>query len=186
MIGAANSALVDGSLHSARVHGLLHEVLTPHDVCTRYPVLQPSPEMIGVWERRAGVLSPEACVAAQLEQARRHGAILRFDEAVIAGSPKAAMSASTPQRAASGPNNSSSAPVPWVGSLLPGVRWPIRVERQVHALVRTAGRRRCFVAAPLPGPSVAIRRRALLLRLCRHRRRGEVRVPPRRRHRPRG
>jgi hypothetical protein len=36
--------------------------------------------MVGVWEPRAGVLFPEAAVAATLVSARRHGAELRVGE----------------------------------------------------------------------------------------------------------
>jgi len=71
MIGAPGCVLVEGALRSARVHGLEHAVLSASDIRARFPVLNPSPDMVGVWEPRAGVLSPEACVAAQIEQARR-------------------------------------------------------------------------------------------------------------------
>jgi len=131
MIGAPASALVAGALHSARVHGLQHEVLSAHDIRTRYPVLQPSPDMIGVWEPRAGVLSPEVCVAAQLEQARRHGAILRFDEPVDrwqADDGHVSVFTAASRIRARQLILSAGA---WTGSLLPAVRWPMRIERQV-------------------------------------------------------
>ena len=38
------------------------------------PAFRPDPRMVGVWEPRAGVLFPEAAIAAFLEVARRHGA----------------------------------------------------------------------------------------------------------------
>jgi sarcosine oxidase len=39
--------------------------------------------MVAVWEPRAGILFPERCIAAHLQKARQHGAILHFDEPAI-------------------------------------------------------------------------------------------------------
>ena len=82
MIGAPGCTLVEGALRSARVHRLEHAVLSAQDIRERFAVLHAQPGMVGVWEPRAGVLSPEACVAAQLGQARQCGATLRFEEPV--------------------------------------------------------------------------------------------------------
>jgi sarcosine oxidase len=71
MIGEPGCTLVEGALRSARAHSLEHAVLSADDIRERFPVLHAQPEMVGVWEPHAGVLSPEACVAAQLEQARQ-------------------------------------------------------------------------------------------------------------------
>ena len=83
MIGMPGSPLVEGSRRSAELHGLPFEMLSADEIRARFPALQPEPGMVGIWEPRAGVLRAEACVAAQLEQARRHGADLRFDEPVL-------------------------------------------------------------------------------------------------------
>ena len=82
MIGPPDGMLVSGSQRSARVHCLPHETLSAVDLRRRFPALEPGGDMIGVWEPRAGVLFPEACVGAQLEMARRQGAQLKFDEPV--------------------------------------------------------------------------------------------------------
>lgn len=81
-VGPAGGELVQGSLLSARTHGLTHEVLTADEVRRRFPALRPDPEMSAVWEPRAGVLFPEACVTALLGLARRHGAELKFGQEV--------------------------------------------------------------------------------------------------------
>ena len=82
MIGVPGSVLVEGARRSAQMHGLQYSMLSAGDIRSRFPVLNPEPDMVGVWEPRAGVLTPEACVSAHLDQARRRGAILRFDEPV--------------------------------------------------------------------------------------------------------
>jgi sarcosine oxidase len=83
MIGTEASAVVRGSLRSALAHGLPHEVLDAAEIARRFPAFRPGPEMIALYERRAGYLRPEQCVLAHLDQAARRGADLHFGEKVI-------------------------------------------------------------------------------------------------------
>lgn len=55
-IGAPHSDLVRGALESARIHRLTHEVLDAAAIRRRFPVFQPSDDMVGVYEPRAGIL----------------------------------------------------------------------------------------------------------------------------------
>jgi sarcosine oxidase len=131
MIGAPDSVLVTGALRSAQVHGLEHAVLSAHELRARFPALDPEPQMVGVWEPRAGVLSPEACVNAQLEQARRGGASLRLGEAVESWRPdRSHIQILTGQGGYRARQLVISAGA-WVNSLLPGSPLPVQVERQV-------------------------------------------------------
>jgi sarcosine oxidase len=82
MIGRPDGTLVCGASLSAAQHRLTHEVLTATEVRRRFPAFRPADDMIAVWEPRAGVLFPEACVDAHLTLARAHGATLHFGEAV--------------------------------------------------------------------------------------------------------
>jgi sarcosine oxidase len=81
-MGPPDGALVSGSLASARMHDLEHEVLDNDALRRRYPVFAVAPDWIGVLDARAGWLAPERCVEAHLRQAERHGATLRFAEPV--------------------------------------------------------------------------------------------------------
>jgi len=131
MIGARGSVLVEGALRSAELHRLQYSRLSAEEIRARFPVLTPEPDMVAVWEPRAGVLRTEACVTALLEQARRSGAELHFDEPVT--SWKAAgthLSVMTPRRSCNARQLVISAGA-WVDSLLPGLRLPFSVERQV-------------------------------------------------------
>ncbi|HEU5295825.1 MAG TPA: N-methyl-L-tryptophan oxidase [Burkholderiaceae bacterium] len=131
MVGEPGCVLVDGALRSARQHRLPHELLSADEIRARFPVLNPEPGMVGVWEPRAGVLAPEACVKAQLEQARRHGATLRFGEPVSrwqADDTGIEISTAVARYRARQLIVSAGA---WVASLMPGMRLPFRVERQV-------------------------------------------------------
>jgi sarcosine oxidase len=131
MIGTPDSTLVTGALRSAQMHGLEHALLPADEIHARFPALNPEPQMVGVWEPRAGVLSPEACVRAQLEQAQRSGATLRFDEAVERWQPdRAGIDIVTKEGRYRARQLVVSAGA-WVNSLLPETPLTVRVERQV-------------------------------------------------------
>ena len=131
MIGEPGGVLVDGALRSAREHGLQHQVLSADEVHARSPVLQLEAEMVAVWEPRAGVLSPEACVKAQLEQARAHGATLCVEQPVdrwqVESNGVRVLTARGAYRAKQLVISAGA----WVASLLPELALPFRIERQV-------------------------------------------------------
>src|SRR5258706_5067008 len=81
-MGPPAGELVSGSLASARMHHLAHEVLDNGELRRRYPVFDIDPEWIGVLDAQAGWLAPERSVETHLRLAERHGAALRFVEPV--------------------------------------------------------------------------------------------------------
>jgi sarcosine oxidase len=82
MIGQPGSGQVSGALASARTHFLDHEVLDAGEIRRRFPAFTPEDDEIGVYERAAGILHPEATIGAFLRLAERAGAELRYGEAV--------------------------------------------------------------------------------------------------------
>src|SRR5689334_6231431 len=82
MLGPGAGALVSGALRSAREHKLAHELLDAQGVRSRFPALRPSPEMIAVYEPRAGIVFPERTIAAHLKLAEAFGAELHSNEPV--------------------------------------------------------------------------------------------------------
>jgi sarcosine oxidase len=73
----------------ARRFGIDHELLDAAAIRERFPAFAAADGERGYLEHDAGVLFPERIVAAQLEQAERHGATLRLDERVLAIEPGA-------------------------------------------------------------------------------------------------
>jgi sarcosine oxidase len=124
MIGGPGSELVAGARRSAEAHGLAHALLSAGEVHARFPALHPDDGMVAVWEPRAGILFPEACISATLAEARRHGAAQRW--AVEAGHVRV-----TTPRAEYRARRLIIAAGAWVRSLLPGLDLPVRIERQV-------------------------------------------------------
>jgi sarcosine oxidase len=82
-IGRPAERLVAGALASARQHVLPYEYLNPDQIAARFPGFRLSDELMAVYEPRAGLLDPEACVAAHLDLATQQGADLHFAEAVM-------------------------------------------------------------------------------------------------------
>ena len=67
---------------AAERFGIVHERLDADEVRHRFPAFAPADDERGYWERDAGILLPERCVAGQLQAAARHGADLRYDTVV--------------------------------------------------------------------------------------------------------
>jgi sarcosine oxidase len=130
-IGAPNGMLVRGAEHSAVTHAIPHEMLSSRELVRRYPTLRPDAEMVGVLERRAGVLMPEACVQALIGQAVAQGADVHVDEPVLDWS---ATSSGVEVRTARARYSASAlvlAAGPWLPDLLGEARFGLWVERQV-------------------------------------------------------
>jgi len=68
----------------ARQFGIAHERLDARAVRERFPAFAMGEGDSAYFEPDAGLLHPEACIAAQLEVARRHGAVLRLGEPMLA------------------------------------------------------------------------------------------------------
>jgi sarcosine oxidase len=83
MMGRRTGTAISGAIETARLHQVPFELLNAEEVARRVPAFRPDPEMVGVYEARAGMLFAEPCVQAQLEQARRFGADLRFEEPLL-------------------------------------------------------------------------------------------------------
>ena len=81
--GVPSASVVVGSRRSALEHGVSCDEMDADALRARWPAFNPSPNMVGVFERRAGVLRPESCVRALHAAARRSGAELRLGEPVL-------------------------------------------------------------------------------------------------------
>ncbi|WP_078412287.1 N-methyl-L-tryptophan oxidase [Priestia abyssalis] len=82
MMGPPDSLTVSGSIESSKQWNLAYEVLEANDIRRRFPVFNPSPNTIALYEEKAGFVRPELSVYTHLLQAEKHGAELRFFEAV--------------------------------------------------------------------------------------------------------
>jgi sarcosine oxidase len=77
------SGFLKRTIAVAERHAIAHEVLAAEEIAYRFPQLQMSGDERGYYEPEAGMVFPERCITAQLDQARRLGATLRLDEQVL-------------------------------------------------------------------------------------------------------
>ncbi len=77
-------AFLAQTIAAAREYGIAHELLSSRDIAQRFPQFQLVGSEVGYYEPGAGVLRPERCVAAHLEQAAVRGASIHTNERVLA------------------------------------------------------------------------------------------------------
>lgn len=82
--GAADSAIVLGSLESCRQHGLAHELLSAAEVSARFPGYALPNGFMAVHQPDGGFVASERAIVAAASLALSAGAVLRGQEAVRA------------------------------------------------------------------------------------------------------
>ena len=131
MLGRRGSKVLEGSLRSAREHGLPCEVLEAEEVGERFPALRPDPGTIALYEARAGFVDPAAAMNAQLERAADLGAELRFEEPVVSWEASGdGVQVETPTGVYEA-ERLVIAPGAWAPALLAEMDLPLEAERRV-------------------------------------------------------
>jgi sarcosine oxidase len=132
-VGGDDSELVNGVLKSSEMYGIACETLTRDEIMKRFPGAAPAADMRGVFEPTGGVLDPELCIRAHLEQARARGATIRDGERVVSWtSSDSGVEVKTDQdtyRAGS----LVIAAGPWTSELLPELKLPLECWRVFYA-----------------------------------------------------
>ena len=130
-IGPPDGALVKGTLSSARLHDLPHEVIAAPELMRRLPAFRVPSDYVAVLQPGGGMLEAEGVVAAQLALATAAGAHIRNGEQVRAVEPRAGYVRIVTDRG----NVDAGAAIitvgPWLPSLLPAFGVPLRVTREV-------------------------------------------------------
>jgi len=148
-IGAPGSELVAGTLRSARLHGLAHDILDAPGLMKRFPAFRVPGDFIGVFQPDGGFVRAEPAVAALQGLAREAGAQLRMEERVLAVEPcRDSVRVWTPHDDIVA-GCAIVAAGPWLKSLLPEFPVPIRVTRQVLGWFEPANEAR-FAAGHFP------------------------------------
>lgn len=132
MIGPADGVVYPGARRSAELHRLPHEILDAGAVHRRFPALRLPPQLLAVFEPRAGLLHVEACVTAGLSCAAGQGATLHFDEAVTSWRADDSGVEVVTDRARYRGGRLVIAAGAWLENLAPELTGRLRVERQVQ------------------------------------------------------
>jgi sarcosine oxidase len=128
--GPADSDIFRGSVASAALQGLPHEVLDAAEIRRRWPVLTVDDEIGALFDPGAGMIRPERAIEAQLRLAQADGAELRFRERVVDWRPAAfgGLEVET-DLGVYGADYLVIAAGAWTGSFVPDLALPLAVER---------------------------------------------------------
>jgi sarcosine oxidase len=131
MLGDKDTAVVRGSKLSADTHGLSYEYLDAPTLRRRFPAFRPSNDIVGLLEKEAGILFPEECIRTFLDRAAAQGAAVHYNEQVRMITPgKNSIEITTTKGQYSVSSLILSAGA-WTNQLLPGLRLPLTIKRQV-------------------------------------------------------
>lgn len=139
LLGTADTTVVKGARLSAETHGIAFEWLEAADIRRRFPAFRPTDDTVAVLEKRAAILYPEECIKAHLAGAAARGAEIRCEETVEKITPLSngvEVRTSKARYLAEKVIVSAGA---WLGDLLPELRLPLYIERQVVCWFRDAG-----------------------------------------------
>jgi sarcosine oxidase len=149
-IGPESGELVPGSVASADEHGLPYEMLDAVELRRRFPVFDPDPEAVGIFEKKAGFVRPERGIRAHLDRAANLGADLRFGERVLSWEPTGS---GVRVRTEGGVHEAGRLVVTagaWAGELLSDLGLPLEVTRQILFWFRPRGGTGAFAQSRLP------------------------------------
>ena len=157
-LGAPDSVIVTGARASAIACGLPYEELSAADIARRFPPFHPDRDTVGIWDPRAGVVSPETAIRSHLAAAAKSGAELHLEEPVLHWESGTGVQVTTPRATYHG-DRLVLAVGAWLVHLLPDLDLPLVVERQVMLWFRPqrnpdqfkAGRFPVFVWEFAPG-----------------------------------
>lgn len=130
-IGPPDGVLVQGTLASANLHSLPHEMFAAAELMRRFPAFRLPPHYVGVLQPDGGFLAAEPAIHALLALAKDAGAEIRTGERVHAIEPHAGGVRVVSDRGSTEAGIVIVAAGPWTQSLLPDLPAPLRVTRQV-------------------------------------------------------
>lgn len=150
MIGPPNGALVSGSVASAEEHDLPYEILDSSDLKRRYAIFEPDPNVVALYEEKAGFVRPEASVKAHLDRAASLGAELRFEERINSWKATSSGVLVETERGSYEAERLVVSAGAWAGELLADLGLPLEVTRQILFWFRPEGGTEPFAPEKVP------------------------------------
>ncbi|HWF01741.1 MAG TPA: N-methyl-L-tryptophan oxidase [Caulobacteraceae bacterium] len=116
----------------AALHDVPHELVDAGEIRRRWPAMTPREDERGCFEPGGGVVFPERCIAAQLYEAQRLGALALLDETVLAIEPQGSGVCVRTSRGELGAARAIVAAGAWLPGLAGG--WTRRLELRPQAV----------------------------------------------------
>ncbi|HEY1637377.1 MAG TPA: N-methyl-L-tryptophan oxidase, partial [Rhizomicrobium sp.] len=117
---------------AANAFGIPHEMLSAAQVRARWPAFNMHDSEFAYFEPSAGFVRPEACVAAQLQLARAHGAKIRASETVLGFQPSGDTVVLTTNKARYEASRLILAAGAWLPQILPAFAPLFKIYRQTQ------------------------------------------------------
>jgi sarcosine oxidase len=130
-IGPPESALVRGTLASAHLHHLRHEVLAASELTRRFPAFKLPADHVGVFQPDGGWLAVEPAFDAWISLAESAGAEIRSGETIHAVEQRPGAVHIRTDRGIVEAGAAIVAAGAWTKSLMPALAAPLRVTREV-------------------------------------------------------
>jgi sarcosine oxidase len=131
LLGDEEAAVIKGARGSAETHDIPYEWLDAKAIQKRFPAFRPTPDTVGVLEKEAGILFPEACITAFLQAAAQNGAAIHPNEQVLRITPTQYGVEVTTNKSTYRAEKLIVSAGAWLGELMPELQLPLTVNRQV-------------------------------------------------------
>ena len=131
MLGNENASVVTGAKLSAETHHVPYEYLDYKEIKKRFPALKPTEDTVAIVEQDAGILFPEECIKANLEQAADNGAILQYNEVVTSIKQQNNFIEIVTDKSTYQTQKLIVSAGAWLNDLLPELKLPLTIKRQV-------------------------------------------------------
>jgi len=129
-VGPPQGEVIPGVRSSAQIHGLELEDLSPSQVAARFPGFYVPADYAAAFERKAGYLRVEACVAAHARAAQNLGAKLHIGETALNWQITGDHAVVTTDRQAYRAQRLIITAGAWAGQLLANLGIPLEVRRK--------------------------------------------------------
>lgn len=136
LVGPPEGAVIRGVQRARRQHALQIDDVGPAELARRWPDFRMSAHHTAMFEREAGFLHVEECVAALCQAALNAGAELKTGEAVTSWEYRDGLILVETQRACYLAESLVVCGGAWTSSLLPDLDLPIRIRRKVQLWFR--------------------------------------------------
>jgi len=131
-------------------HGIPHECLTADEMSKRFPQFKFHEGDSGYYEPEAGYLCPEACIQAQLDQAKKLGAAIQFNECFHSWEGDGQGLCIKTDRGNYRTDHIVLTAGPWIGKLIPEWQSVTQTYRQVLHWFQTDGPEELFAPGNMP------------------------------------
>ena len=130
MLGPAHAEVVLGSKLSADTHHIPYEYLDAPAIRQRFPAFHATGDTVGILEKEAGILYPEACIGTFLHLAGQAGADIRYNESILnIDSTPGSITVTTTKNTYTTKKLILSVGA-WTSQLIPELHLPLSVRRQ--------------------------------------------------------